>query len=438
MTMIKVNAERSPHDLSSFAFTAGTMGSLKVLGFHPVLPGDGFETDLVGSMRLSPLRRGLAVDMNTQIFSFYVPYRMVYGLELWKAFLEAGPSANAPVLPEMTSNIGNDSIPDISQFLGTLPSARGTVPLWLYKGYEMIYNNYFKHPQADDVVYTKIDDIPLHQRINGFSCGHLPCIWSTAPLSGALNNSEAQEMDVSDGLRFQNFAAALSHLHVRQERENFQQRYRDLMDEFGGYANPDAEMRPTLLMRSEFWSSGYDINGTDQTSLGQFSGRVQQTFRHTVPRFHVPEHGVIIHLVLNRFPPITSSERHTLVSQPNDYSNLAGDPAIVGNAGWQHYTVQDFFAGGSSVRSFQLPHSQHLRWHPSHVDRYYADALGFPFYEMDNVPDVEPDWMSIVDSSRYNSMFDSQVLAQWNAQMKFNTTVYRRLPSVRETVLTAV
>src|SRR5438045_8608675 len=32
------------------------------------------------------------------------------------------------------------------------------------------------------------------------------------------------------------------------------------------------------------WASGYDVDGTDQTSLGQFSGRVQQTYKHSAPR----------------------------------------------------------------------------------------------------------------------------------------------------------
>src|SRR5438309_11975180 len=51
--------------------------------------------------------------------------------------------------------------------------------------------------------------------------------------------------------------------------------------------------RPLLVMRSNLWASGYDVDGTDQTSLGQFSGRVQQTYKHSVPRFFVPEHGKI-------------------------------------------------------------------------------------------------------------------------------------------------
>src|SRR5262249_3277659 len=39
-----------------------------------------------------------------------------------------------------------------------------------------------------------------------------------------------------------------------------------------------------------------DVDGTDQTSLGQFSGRVQQTYKHSVPRFFVPEHGTMFTL----------------------------------------------------------------------------------------------------------------------------------------------
>src|SRR5205807_1153653 len=63
------------------------------------------------------------------------------------------------------------------------------------------------------------------------------------------------------------------------------------------------KVRPLLVMRSNLWASGYDVDGTDQTSLGQFSGRVQQTYKHSVPRFFVPEHGTMFTLALVRFPP---------------------------------------------------------------------------------------------------------------------------------------
>src|SRR2546430_2138134 len=61
-------------------------------------------------------------------------------------------------------------------------------------------------------------------------------------------------------------------------------------------------------MRSNLWASGYDVDGTDQTSLGQFSGRVQQTYKHSVPRFFVPEHRTMFTLALVRFPPTATKE----------------------------------------------------------------------------------------------------------------------------------
>src|SRR5260370_15939917 len=49
--------------------------------------------------------------------------------------------------------------------------------------------------------------------------------------------------------------------------------------------------RSTLFPYTTLFRS--DVDGTDQTSLGQFSGRVQQTYKHSVPRFFVPEHGTM-------------------------------------------------------------------------------------------------------------------------------------------------
>src|SRR5437762_14040102 len=79
--------------------------------------------------------------------------------------------------------------------------------------------------------------------------------------------------------------------------------FRSVISSFGGKTSYDADNRPLLVMRSNLWASGYDVDGTDQTSLGQFSGRVQQTYKHSVPRFFVPEHGTMFTLALVRFPP---------------------------------------------------------------------------------------------------------------------------------------
>src|SRR5205823_2345938 len=75
MSNIQTGAERMPHDLSHLGFLAGQIGRLITISTTPVIAGDSFEIDAVGALRLSPLRRGLAIDSTVDIFTFYVPHR---------------------------------------------------------------------------------------------------------------------------------------------------------------------------------------------------------------------------------------------------------------------------------------------------------------------------------------------------------------------------
>src|SRR5438045_9232732 len=77
MSNIQTGAERMPHDLSHLGFLAGQIGRLITISTTPVIAGDSFEMDAVGALRLSPLRRGLAIDSTVDIFTFYVPHRHV-------------------------------------------------------------------------------------------------------------------------------------------------------------------------------------------------------------------------------------------------------------------------------------------------------------------------------------------------------------------------
>src|SRR5262249_24495471 len=83
---IHPGAERMPHDLSHLGFLAGQIGRLITNSTSPVIAGHSFEMDAVGALRLSPLRRGLAIDSTVDIFTFYVPHRHVYG-EQWIKFM---------------------------------------------------------------------------------------------------------------------------------------------------------------------------------------------------------------------------------------------------------------------------------------------------------------------------------------------------------------
>src|SRR5947207_3216288 len=100
MSNIQTGAERMPHDLSHLGFLAGQIGRLITISTTPVIAGDSFEMDAVGALRLSPLRRGLAIDSTVDIFTFYVPHRHVYG-EQWIKFMKDG--VNATTLPTVNN-----------------------------------------------------------------------------------------------------------------------------------------------------------------------------------------------------------------------------------------------------------------------------------------------------------------------------------------------
>src|SRR5437773_11947977 len=84
------------------------------------------------------------------------------------------------------------------------------------------------------------------------------------------------------------------------------------MSAFGGITSYHADNRPLHVMRSNLLASGYDVDGTEQTSLCQSSGRVQQTYKHSVPRLFVPEHCTMVTLPLARFPHTPTRHRQYL------------------------------------------------------------------------------------------------------------------------------
>src|SRR5205809_3455903 len=103
MSNIQTGAERMPHDLSHLGFLAGQIGRLITISTTPVIAGDSFAMDAVGALRLSPLRRGLAIDSTVDIFTFYVPHRHVYG-EQWIKFMKDG--VNATPLDRKSGSAG--------------------------------------------------------------------------------------------------------------------------------------------------------------------------------------------------------------------------------------------------------------------------------------------------------------------------------------------
>src|SRR5205814_2082186 len=100
MSNIQTAAERMPHDLSYLGSLAGQVGRPITISATQVTAGYSLEIFAVFVLRLSPLRRGLAIDSTVDIFTFYVPHRHVYG-EQWIKFMKDG--VNATPLPTVNT-----------------------------------------------------------------------------------------------------------------------------------------------------------------------------------------------------------------------------------------------------------------------------------------------------------------------------------------------
>src|SRR5207249_4988394 len=94
-----------------------------------------------------------------------------------------------------------------------------------------------------------------------FRCCHLKNIW-TAPLPPETELSR-QMTTSTTSIDIMGLQAAYANLHTDQERDYFMQRYHDVISSFGGKTSYDADNRPLLVMRSNLWASGYDVDGTD-------------------------------------------------------------------------------------------------------------------------------------------------------------------------------
>lgn len=427
MSNIQTGAERMPHDLSHLGFLAGQIGRLITISTTPVIAGDSFEMDAVGALRLSPLRRGLAIDSTVDIFTFYVPHRHVYG-EQWIKFMKDG--VNATPLP----TVNTTGYIDHAAFLGTINPDTNKIPKHLFQGYLNIYNNYFKAPWMPDRTEANPNELNQDDARYGFRCCHLKNIW-TAPLPPETELSR-QMTTSTTSIDIMGLQAAYANLHTDQERDYFMQRYHDVISSFGGKTSYDADNRPLLVMRSNLWASGYDVDGTDQTSLGQFSGRVQQTYKHSVPRFFVPEHGTMFTLALVRFPPTATKEIQYLNAKGAlTYTDIAGDPVLYGNLPPREISMKDVFRSGDSSKKFKIAEGQWYRYAPSYVSPAYHLLEGFPFIQEPPSGDLQE--RVLIRHHDYDQCFQSVQLLQWNSQVKFNVTVYRNLQTTRDSIMTS-
>ena len=435
---------RCLYDLSHFSFLTGRIGRLQTLSVLPVVAGDSFEVMLEGVFRLSPLRRQLVMDCRVDLMAFYIPHRHIYG-DTWVNFIKQGvdETINLP-----TDNFSNSDFGCLGFNVDVDKHATfNTIPRWLSRGYMRIWERYFRHPS--EIANTAAEDFLIgttvdNNRKYGLLCSRIKRPWNTMmPItpSDDRNVSVANNnFDILDLRRVQ------ARYKTEQMRDWFGQRYNDLLNAtWNSTVNIDADERPELLMRKTHHLSGYDVDGTDDASLGSYSGKAASLLRFGFPRRYFSEHGAVWIMCLLRFPPVHYGEIHPLCRLSNpSYKDIAGDPEIFMSEPPEQIDLSRWWASltssgtldsrspnmnaGSGRNSVEtvIPFGQHYRYHPSRVHADYESVQGFPF--VSDIDASNATRLFYIRDTEYDRVFQTQQLAQWQAQCRINVGAYRYIP----------
>lgn len=411
--------KRWSYDLSSFSFVAGDIGRLMTLAVIPIIAGDSISLNLQAAVRLAALRRSLTLDAQVDLYAFYIPYRHIYGSDFTDMITQG-------VDETVTLTSGPSSI-DIRHF-GCRPNYSGAFPLWLPAGYNRIWNEFFRVPS--DVAAIKADtylaSAASREAYFGEVVARLKTPWSTgiAPTIVAADHdvpAAASTMDLLD------FATIQARYKTEQEKEFFSIRYRDILPRmFGGSANPDAEQRPTLLMRQKNTLSGYEIDATDDAGLGTFSGKSAAQVGMKIPSRRLPEHGTLWIMCTVRFPTLFEEEMHYLTQKPNpSYEDLIGDPEVVAAQPPMVVSADDWFDSGASNDLGTIPFGQWYRSQPNYIYELYSGLQGFPF---STTPPTSAAEARYFKNAEFDQAFQSSALGQWNLNGHIGVNVKRVVP----------
>jgi hypothetical protein len=225
---------------------------------------------------------------------------------------------------------------------------------------------------------------------------------------------------------------------TEQLRDWFGVRYTDILEAgFGSNVNIDADERPNLVMRKTSFLSGYDVDGTGDASLGQYSGKSAGVCTVNVPRRFFAEHGSVWIMALLRFPTIHEQEIHYLFKKSNPtYKEISGDHRL-----WEmeppiDHDVGDFFTGSSSTQDLGTsPYGQWYRMHPSIVHQSYQEVQGFTFTK--TIP-ASIDAARYIQADEFQNTFQTNQLGDWQSQGRIDVTAMRPIGAPLQSVFAGV
>lgn len=419
---------RTNYDLSHYSFMVGNIGQLQTLSIIPVNAGDSMSIDFGGVFRLAPLRRNLMLDAIVETFLFFVPHRHVYTTD-WTDFIKAG--------QDETTTLGSRTLTAATECLGTKTTAGQVVPAWLVAGYLNIFNRYFKHPNDADLSLNYFDAIAAgDDRLPyGLFCGFPKRVWNSfADTQVTTADYRFALTDTNTTVDLLSMAQTKGLLKSERRREFYAQRYNEIMNaQWGSNINTDADPRPTLLAHEKGYLGGSDVMGTDDATLGKYTGVAKGLHPLRMPRKFFNEHGVIWAMALVRFDPVCELEINYLANISNpSYDQIAGDPEIIKTRAPIQHDLSKYLLGSALTSGIGvIPFGQWYREHENRVHQKYRDIAGHPFISASFSAVADLKYMP---ASTYASMFSSTEMAQWQSYGRFNINVSRLVPEVSTSV----
>jgi len=418
---------RTLYNKDMFTFVVGDIGKLQTLARYYVVAGDSLKIDMGSVFRLSPLRRNMYLDVQIDLFAFYVPHRHIYGSD-WISFIKAGVNES--------TTLGTRTLTGATSCFATHTANGATVPKHIPEGYINIYNNYFKRPTATDYAANTFDALAIgHSDLStGLPIGHLPRLWNTTVDALTVAADRRFALVDTDKIDLVTMGEKQGTFETLRQREFFARRYRDVLGNmFGATVNTDADQRPELLMHNSSWLTSHDIDGTDDATLGTSTGKAASVGEMHIPWKFFPEHGVVWILAALRFPPVHIKEVHYLDQKSEmSYADISGEPELYANKAPVTLNLTEYFTNASDTDAGIIPFGQWYREQPHFVHDTYAAIEGHPFIEAAFTNSAgQTDY---IDYNDYENIFSSVALRHWQAQGHIKVECKSVVPDPRSSI----
>ena len=221
-----------------------------------------------------------------------------------------------------------------------------------------------------------------------------------------------------------------------QERNWFARMYPDVMKgDYGVGVSIHSDQRPEIIMKHEYSIQGYDIDGTDDATLGVSSGKALGDSTFFMPRKYFEEHGSVWFTMVIRFPTIMEHEMNPLhnVDMANPtFKQIAGNPDIIAGEEPASDDLDSWSTETGNIDIGTLPYGQWYRHQCNYVDIKYDKLQGYPWINSGTITNHQQ--AVYVQSNEYNDIFQSKRFGNAQAHVAFKMNSYSNIPDPRTSI----